>query len=373
MANTVPVSFGAVGTPVRVGLGGLPQMEITQFLGVFGLFLSLIVPILLVGMIKREIRPHQGIVGSHGLSHGIEDGSSKPSSIVPFAVWAGAVFAIPYWLVSRFSTELPTLLGSLIGLSVTFAFSNFPWWRKLFLPRITQRLNTFDPNEVPLHPWRVVTPYIFMVVLLILGRLYLPAYQIGLPGEISHTLSLFNPGLIMLFLALWYALSHHLSRSEMVHTGKGIGIRMIRMMVVICLLVAAIQMYIHSGNNASGYESMLHGFTIFLRRENIGIFSAFLGMLGGFSAGSATVANLMFGQVQWSIAETLGVSTLIIIALQVFGATAGNAVSLANISAIEGVVGIKHRSRDILAQLMLPISLYFCALILLGATVAIFL
>lgn len=370
-ANTVPVSFGAVGTPLRVGFSGMATGELTRLIGTFGALLAIGMPIILVYMLAKEIKPHQGVIGPHGFSHAKDSGSGTPSSIMPFAIWSGVVFAVPYWLSSQYSPEFPALVGALTGLLVTMAASTQDWWRRLFLPRITQRIRVYDPNELPLHMWRVLLPYGLMTLFLVLGKFFLPTYSLRLPADISHDLSLFNPGLIMLFLGGLFAIHGHLSRDELRHTAVQVGRRMVRMAAIISMLVAATQLMVHSGNNSSGMDDMLAGLGSLLRRENIGIFGPLIGALGGFAAGSTTVSNLMFGEIQWNAALSLGTSTLLVAALQMFGATAGNAMSLSNITAIEAALGIKHQVRGILRKLVVPISLYSVLVILLGAALAI--
>src|SRR5699024_11290712 len=52
----------------------------------------------------------------------------------------------------------------------------------------------------------------------------------------------------------------------------------------------------------------------------------FLGELGAFVTGSATVSTLTFSPVQYDIAQATGMSVPMILALQVIGAGAGNMI-----------------------------------------------
>jgi lactate permease len=71
------------------------------------------------------------------------------------------------------------------------------------------------------------------------------------------------------------------------------------------------------------------------------LFSAAIGALGSFFSGSTTISNLTFGAVQQIAAKTLGLHWPTMVALQVCGATMGNAVCLSNIIAACSVIGLQ--------------------------------
>ncbi|WP_439133004.1 L-lactate permease [Polaribacter sp.] len=70
------------------------------------------------------------------------------------------------------------------------------------------------------------------------------------------------------------------------------------------------------------------------------IISPFIGVMGTFITGSTTVSNIIFGSVQYSSAENLSLSTEIILAMQLNGASLGNAICLFNIISAAAVAGI---------------------------------
>lgn len=367
LANTVPVSYGAVGTPLRIGMNSLPISEVSRLSGWIGAWLSLILPFLLANYLNREISSRQGIIGPHGMSHAPgQEGASTPSSIYPFAFWSGLVFAIPYLFASRLGSEFPTVIGATTGLGLTFALGKQRWWRNLFFPKITQRLSLFDPNHSPLTYLHTVSPYLALVVLLLAGRFILPSYKINLPGQLHHTLNLFNPGLIFLALAGAYAWQGKLNRKEVHHTARNVAARLQRTAAVIFTLVAGTQILIYSTSNNLGFPGMLAGAEKLIRTENSLILTPLLGALGSFVAGSVTVSNLMFAQIHWEIAAGIGVSGILILSLQLFGATAGNALALANLGALQGVLNLHKKEKQILRSIILPIGLYLSLIVFTG-------
>jgi len=92
--------------------------------------------------------------------------------------------------------------------------------------------------------------------------------------------------------------------------------------------------------------------------ENWQFFAAYLGAMGSFFSGSATVSNLTFGGIQFSIAQNLGLEPTTILALQSVGASMGNMVCIHNIVAICSILGISKDEGHILRWNVLPMLLY---------------
>lgn len=92
----------------------------------------------------------------------------------------------------------------------------------------------------------------------------------------------------------------------------------------------------NSGVNSIGLTSMPVTMASWIA-ENVGhiypLFAPSIGALGAFIAGSNTVSNLMFSQFQYSVADNLNISGIIIVSLQAVGAAAGNMISIHNVVA----------------------------------------
>ncbi|CAJ1946792.1 unnamed protein product [Cylindrotheca closterium] len=85
-------------------------------------------------------------------------------------------------------------------------------------------------------------------------------------------------------------------------------------------------------------------------QEGFVVISPLLGALGSFFSGSTTVSNLTFGDIQAIAAESIGVSTTAMLALQAVGASAGNGICLNNIIAACTVVNLQVGEGQILAR-----------------------
>ncbi len=87
-------------------------------------------------------------------------------------------------------------------------------------------------------------------------------------------------------------------------------------------------------------------------------FSAYLGAIGSFFAGSCTISNLTFGPIQNSIAIQLGINRTTILALQSVGGAMGNMVAIHNIVAVCSVLGLVNQEGEILKRTVGPMLLY---------------
>ncbi len=80
--------------------------------------------------------------------------------------------------------------------------------------------------------------------------------------------------------------------------------------------------------------------------------------LGDFFPGSATIANLTFGGIQFSIAESLDLDHVTLLSLQSVGAAMGNMVCINNIVAVCSILGLTQQEGYILKRTIGPMVLY---------------
>jgi lactate permease len=93
--------------------------------------------------------------------------------------------------------------------------------------------------------------------------------------------------------------------------------------------------------------------------SSVWIFIApFVGELGAFVTGSATVSTLTFGQIQSDIASNAAISKQVVLAAQLIGAAAGNMICVHNIVSVSSVVGLQGQEGNILRKTALPALVY---------------
>jgi lactate permease len=320
LANSTAVTFGAVGTPLRVGFAALDTSGIATQAALINLLSGWLVPIMMVAVISENIRQFR-------------------SGII-YALLAGAMFLIPYYLFSHLGFEFPSIFGGAIGLTLAMLFlkSQETSWGSLV---------------------KAFMPYLMLIGVLITGKFTFSGlnYQLQLASGLTHTLNLFNPGFAFLSVILILNLKH------------SINVRSLAMKTTSTLGSAAMAIFFTS---ALSYLLILSGILETLSTVLVSSFlpayAAGIGGFGSFLAGSATVSNLLFGKVQLLSAQTVGVSSSLVLALQLVGAGIGNMIALANILAVQAAVGMSGQEAKILKRLLLPCFLYLLLVGLWGLT-----
>lgn len=78
------------------------------------------------------------------------------------------------------------------------------------------------------------------------------------------------------------------------------------------------------------------------------IFSPFIGVLGAFLTGSNTNSNVMFGALQLETAKVLGISTVIMCAVQSVGGSVGCAIAPSKVLIGSATVGLEGREGEVM-------------------------
>ncbi len=397
--QSTPVTFGAVGTPILVGMAeslnvasvetaiaeaGMSYAEFIYQIGVFAAIphaiVGTMIPLIICGMMTRFFG---------------EDRSFRQGlSIWKFALFAGLAFTVPYILVAIFlGPEFPSLLGALIGLGVVvaaakrgFLLSNVePWdfpprarWESEWMGQFTGQPTE---SERPMALGRAWMPYVLVAALLVITRLpglpfkaWLASVQVGWDNILGTGLSqaiqpLYLPGTIFLVVSLATALLHGMSGSQ-VRSAWSASARMLAgPAFALVFAVALVRVFIDSDANASGLQSMpleLAGFAAYVAGVTWPFFAAMIGALGAFVAGSNTVSDLMFSLFQYGVADRIGAPHLVILGLQALGGAAGNMITVHNVVAASATVGLVGREGLLIRRTIYPMLYYVVAAGLLG-------
>jgi lactate permease len=394
LIQSTPVSFGAAGTPILVGVNaGLsadPAVQAfaaqigygdwTEFLAMIGTKVAILhaitgtlVPLLVLAFMTRFFGKDRSFV----------DG---------FRVWKFAIFSafamtIPYVIVAfTLGPEFPSLLGSLIGLAIVVTAA-----RKGFLMPADDELWEFEPKERwdpewigtieiqdigrpgGMSPQIAWTPYFLVGALLVVTRLrflpffdWLNAWTITISdifgtGITSRVQPLFLPGTVFLVVSFATFFLHRMSgsayRRAWTHAIRTTGLAS----VALVFTVPMVQVFINSGGGAAGFDRMpiaLADGVATLAGDTWPIFSTFIGGLGAAVAGSNTVSNMMFSLFQFGVGERIGVDPTWIVALQAVGGAAGNMICVHNVVAASAVVGLIGKEGAVIRLTLIPFVYY---------------
>jgi len=349
------VAFGAVGTPIRVGLAGLPAdgavftQSATFTAGLVGLLVGTFLPLLVVWTFLR-----------------VSGKSSYFRDIVPYALLAGVCMSVPYFLASFIGIEFPSLLGPIIALACMV-----PLTKKGFL--VPKRILRFSGKKILTTKeslFQTLIPYALFIVFLFLGKFLFPqTVTIALASGAQASFAAFNPGYALVLTTAIVAL---LDRARLTTTGLAVRdtLHVIpRPITIIFATSMTVQLFILSANNSVGLPGMLAFVTSVLTTAALPFIAPFIGALGGFMTGSATVSNLLFGPVQASAAQGLGIQAGTVLGLQTVGGGTGNTVSLTDITTVQATVG-EHGRESLLIRSVLPaVLLYLSAAGLVGLAI----
>ena len=405
MIQSTAVTFGAVGTPILIGVrGGLENPELLAKLAASGhnmdwllakvaalsaLFHAVagtLIPLLMIVMMTRFFGKNKS--WREGLS------------IAPFALFSGLAFTIPYMLTGVFlGPEFPSLLGALVGLAIvtlaaykkflipkdSWDFADASEWPQEWLGNIEIKLDSMTKRKMPVAlAW---LPYLFVALFLVMTRLpqlglnrLLKSVVIKWPHIFGTSISgaselLYLPGTVLLVTVIITFFIHQMKIKEL---GAAVGESakiLFGAGFVLIFTVPMVRIYINSGMNLSNLPSMPVTMAQWVADTVGGIWPFFapsIGALGAFIAGSNTVSNLMFSLFQYSVAERLAISGVTVVSLQAVGAAAGNMIAIHNVVAASATVGFLGKEGYILQKTVLP-TLYYVALVGLLGMLAVYL
>ncbi|MEX2436067.1 MAG: L-lactate permease [Balneolaceae bacterium] len=404
MVQSTAVSFGAVGTAILIGIqGGLTSPTFDAFLAaadvsmmdyllmvsshiaILHAIVGTIMPTLMVIMMTRFFGKNKS--WREGLS------------IFPFALFGGLAFTVPYALTGIFlGPEFPSLMGSLIGLPIVMFAANkgflLPadsWdfmpretWPKHWIGTLVINTDDDDVQNSPLSLAKAWMPYVLLALILVLSRLHQLPFrewflniQISWPEIFGTAISasstpLYLPGTILLIVVILTIFLHKMNISQIKASVSESARMILGAGFVLVFTIPMVRIYINSGLNDIGLESMPIIMADWVA-TNVGhiypLFAPLIGGLGAFIAGSNTVSNLMFSQFQFGVAENLDESTILMVALGAVGAAAGNMIAIHNVVAASATVGLLDKEGEALRLTIIPTIYYLLLTGILGMAV----
>lgn len=396
--QSTPVSFGAMGTPILVGINnGLsadPALaeyalsrgfaEWTDFLAFIAVKVALLhalagtfVPLLVASVMTRFFGPN----------HSFADGFK----VWKFALFAAFAMTVPYILVANiFGPEFPSMFGGMIGLLIVvpaakagflmpaenqlWDFDSKEKWDPEWSG--TLKLDNDDDGSAPMSLLRAWSPYVVVAGLLVCTRLPnfgLPTllreswatlrwpeiFDTGISAEFQP---LWSPGTIFIIASLITIALHGMKMGQYRTAVSSSFKTLLPASTALVFTVPMVQVFINSSGGAAGYQQMpleLAEGVANLAGSAWPFFSTFIGGLGAFVAGSNTVSNMMFSLFQFGVGERIMVADPTwIVALQAVGGASGNIICVHNVVAASAVVGLIGKEGAVIRKTILPFFYY---------------
>ncbi len=393
--QSTPVSFGAVGTPILVGVNtGLSAdksieafaseagLNWSEFIAQIGFrvallhaIIGILIPLALVTMMTRFFGKNRSC--AEGLV------------VWRFAIFAALAMTIPYVLVAfLLGPEFPSLIGGLCGLAIVIPVAKRGWlspkdepwefedqaqWDTSWTGIQTQKPHS-EHRKLP--TWLAWTPYILVAALLVLTRLkslpllgWIRSVQIQFPEilgtSISRTIEpLYLPGTVFILVSLITFGLHRMTRQNYQRAWGDSLKTIIRASVALIFTVPMVQVFINSSGGQAGFAEMpiaLANGVENLAGDAWPLFAPLIGGIGAAVAGSNTVSNMMFSLFQFEVGVRIQVDPVWIVALQAVGGAAGNTICVHNVVAASAVVGLLGQEGAIIRKTAI-VFIYYISL-----------
>ena len=369
IANTAPVAFGAMGIPIIVAgqVSNLDPFLLSQMAGRQLPFLSVFVPFLLVV---------------------IMDGFRGVRETWPAVLVGGGTFAIVQFLTSNyFGPELPDITAAIATLVVLPLFLRF-WQPK--------RIFRFDESEaapkedVPHYSMGEIikawSPFIILTIFVMVWSIA-PFKKLFAKGGaleswvLSFDVSFLNNIIVKtapivatdakisaVYKFDWFSATGTAIILAAIVSTFVLKMRPARAIGVFGMTLKELALPIYSIGivlafafiaNYSGLSSTL-ALALSHTGKSFTFFSPFLGWLGVFVTGSDTSSNALFGALQATTAHQIGVSDVLLVAVNSTGGVTGKMISPQSIAIACAAVGLVGKESD-LFRYTVKYSLGLCA------------
>jgi lactate permease len=347
IANTAPVAFGSVGTPILMAsrMSDIPELAISQMVGRTLPVLSLLLPLYLVILMS---------------------GLKKSVEVLPAIIVSGVSFAFVQWFTSNYmGPMLPDVLAGLASIFCLLFLLKY-WkpktiWRFKEEPAIQLDSTLKHPALQILRAW---SPFIIMTLFIVawglqpvkevLNSIGFAKFQIpGLDGSILkpdgsalaikafdfNYLSASGSAVVLATL-----LSIPLIGISFKESMKIFGATLTQLMFPM-ITIASIVGYAFVANYSG--MSITMAFALASTGALFPFFSPILGWLGVFLTGSDTSANALFSKIQSSTANTLGFDPVVAVGANASGGVTGKMISPQSIAVGAAAVGLIGKESDL--------------------------
>ena len=398
--NSVPVVYGAVGTPTNTAtavtvqaaeaLGADPEayrMALTKFSAISQATCALFIVFFGVFVMCKMF--------------GKNKSGKEAFAALPFALFTAVVFDVVFLaLAFFFGPEFPSLIGAIVTLAIVIfaARAGFLCPKKTwdFEPRSEWDATWLSKQEVKqdvdngMSAVLAWVPYVLIALILVGTRLNWFGLKTLLTSDafkvsIKNILGNENvnwtwnwgwcPGIVPFILVCILTFFIHRMpgkkvKEAFVDTFKQTS----GAAIALFFGVSMVYIYRNTGMNAVLTDkSMLYVMAEALANIFKGayvIIAPVIGVLGAFMSGSNTVSNTLFAGLQFQTAQLVKMSPVLIVALQNIGGAAGNMICVNNVVAACATTGTMGNEGKIIRTNALPCLIYcIIAILVLGGLI----
>jgi lactate permease len=399
--NAPNPQFGAAGTPILGGVNSVIGPEKlaaasdpitqTEFQGLVSAYSGVMTGLTFVFWGVLGIFLLMYWFGNDG-ERSLRGAARATAPVAPFALVLGTVAGVTQWAVAWFvGTELPSIIAGFVvfGLGLvmasrgvlvpdeTWEFPDRDSWSDTWLGGLSLDSIEDDDPQKEMPVWLAWTPYLLVGAILLVTRWptldlvpVLQEFTVGIPAVFGYSeldwsiRYLYLPGTmpfipVAILTGLLYRMSGQETKKAWSESVRQVAPAALTLVIVVSLT----QIMIQSGEGeyvtvSLGMMDALSQAVALGAGAALPAVAPWIGALGSFVTGSNTVSDILFASLQYDAAGEVGISRSIVVAIQNVGGGVGNMVSVQNIAAICGVVGITGREGDILRKVIVPTVIF---------------
>ena len=398
--NSVPVVYGAVGTPTNTAtavtvqaaeaLGADPEayrMALTKFSAISQATCALFIVFFGVFVMCKMF--------------GKKKSGKEAFAALPFALFTAVVFDVVFLaLAFFFGPEFPSLIGAIVTLAIVIfaARAGFLCPKKTwdFEPRSEWDASWLSKQEVKqdvdngMSAVLAWVPYVLIALILVGTRLNWFGLKTLLTSDafkvsIKNILGNENvnwtwnwgwcPGIFpFILVCILTFFLHRMPGAKVKEAFVDTFKQTSGAAIALFFGVSMVYIYRNTGMNAVLTDkSMLYVMAEALANIFKGayvIIAPVIGVLGAFMSGSNTVSNTLFAGLQFQTAQLVKMSPVLIVALQNIGGAAGNMICVNNVVAACATTGTMGNEGKIIRTNALPCLIYcIIAILVLGGLI----
>lgn len=405
LIQSTPVSFGAVGTPILVGvatglsgdtmvaeeiaarnLNDLPDLlrAISWRVACLHFVAGLVVPLFVVASLTRGFGERRSY--RQGLS------------LWKFALFAALAMEVPYVAMAVFlGPEFPSLFGGLLGLAIVLPVArrgwllpqdeapwDFPdrsqwpstWGRAWISSEAVVNSTLYQSRDVGVSRiFLAWSPYLLVACLLVLSRLDqtpLKSWLKSVKIDFSHLWGtdiskisepLYLPGTLFIVVSIACMGLFRMRVKDAVRAWAVSFRTVLTASVALLFTVPMVQVFLYSDGGVAGYSKMPLALALGVESwvgQAWPIISPWMGGFGAAVAGSNTVSNMMFALFQFQVAIRIQADPLWVVALQAVGGAAGNTICVHNVVTASAVAGLSGQEGSII-RTTLPLFVWYAS------------
>lgn len=347
IANSVATGFGAVGTPVKVlaEQGGIENVQVLSAQVVLQLSpIMIIIPFILMFLTDPSIK-------------------ALPKNIFVSLLVGIVSLGTQYFVAIYMGAETPAIIGSLAAILVIVIYARIAERKKGKKNTTTHTMKDY------LQAWSVYGLILFLVILTSplfpLRGMLEPLLKTSMSFDILDSASemiktrtvsiswLVDAGVLLFVGSMLGGLIQGAKLAELIKLLGRVIVQQRKTIVTVCSLIAL--------SSVMDFSGMIFVLGVALATATGSLYPLFapaIGGLGTFLTGSDTSSNILFGKLQASVSNSIGVDQSWLVASNTAGATGGKIISPQSIAIATSACGLQGQEGVIMKK-ALPYALAY--------------